>query len=302
MQPDGTYAHVPVLSEEVAAWLGPALRGRGTLVDCTLGGGGHSEKLLTEYRELRLVGIDRDDEALAASQQRLRGFSDRVRFVKANFADLAQVVGPQDDPVKGVLYDLGVSSPQLDRSDRGFQYRGDGPLDMRMDVSNQTTAADIVNSYSESELTQVISTFGEERFARRIARAIVRRRTKRPLTTTRELAEVITGAYPPATRRRGAHPARRTFQALRIELNQELESLERSLPAAIELVAAGGRIAVISYHSLEDRITKRTFAQSPSLKVLTKKPVRAGEDETQVNRRSKSGRLRVAEKLSEEAA
>lgn len=303
MNPEGTYQHVPVLPAEVAEWLRPALVGGGTLIDCTLGGAGHSEPLLQEHRDLRLIGIDRDSEALEASRHRLSPFySGRFRLVGANFADLMEIVGPQDEPVKGVLYDLGVSSPQLDRPERGFKYRGDGPLDMRMDVSIETTAADLVNKYSEDELIRVLTAFGEERFARRVARAIVRRREKRPFETTQELAETVVRAYPPATRRRGAHPARRTFQAIRVELNQEIESLERSLPAALEIVAPGGRVAVISYHSLEDRVAKRTFAQAASMKILTRKPVRPTDGEVQTNRRAKSARLRVAEKKTEEAA
>lgn len=294
--------HVPVLPAQVAGWLRPALADGGTLVDCTLGEAGHAEPLLSEHPRLRLVGIDRDDEALKTARERLSLHSGRFRLVKANFADLLQILGPQDDPVKGVLYDLGLSSSQLDRTDRGFKYRGDGPLDMRMDLSIETTAADLVNKYSEAELVRILRDYGEERFARRIARAIVRRREKRPFETTEQLAEAVVGAYPPATRRRGAHPARRTFQALRIELNQEIESLERSLPAAIDLLAPDGRVAVISYHSLEDRVAKRTFAHSSEVAVLTKKPVRPSEDEIQANRRAKSARLRVAEKAVEEAA
>ena len=313
------FEHDPVLAQEVARWLGPGLGRRGTLVDCTVGGGGHSLVLLQAHPEIRCVGIDRDDEALRAAGTGLAPFAERVRLIHGNFADLTELIRPDDGEIKSVLYDLGVSSPQLDRSDRGFKFRSGDPLDMRMDRKDATTAKDIVNGYSEEQLAKVLSRYGEERFARRIARSIVKSRASAPITTGDELAEIVTRAIPAATRRTGPHPARRTFQALRIEVNKELDALQRSLPAALDLLAAGGRIAVISYHSLEDRIVKRTFVEAargctcPSdfpvcvcgkearARILTKRPIRPTDEEIARNPRSDSARLRVAEKMGEAA-
>jgi 16S rRNA (cytosine1402-N4)-methyltransferase len=310
------YEHAPVLVHEVVEWLSPALSSGGVIVDCTVGGGGHAAALLEAAPGLRLVGIDRDDEALEASGRRLGGYGDRVRLVKANFAELGAVIGgDQAGAVEGVLYDLGVSSPQLDRAHRGFRYRGDAPLDMRMDVSGDLTAADVVNGYSETELARVIATYGEERFARRIAGAIVARRAQRKFEGTEDLADVVKGAVPAAARRSGPHPARRTFQAVRIEVNNEIENLERSLPEALQVLKPGGRVAAISYHSLEDRVVKRFFAseargcrcprdlpvcvcgRKASVRVLTRKAIRPSDEEKRRNPRSDSARLRVAAKL-----
>jgi 16S rRNA (cytosine1402-N4)-methyltransferase len=263
-----------------------------------------------------LIGLDRDDEALEAAAERLAPFGNRVRLVHRDFGQLAEVLEELDEEqLAGVLYDLGVSSPQLDRADRGFRYRGDAPLDMRMDRSQPFTAADVVNGYDERRLAGVIGRLGEERFAGRIARAIVRRRAERPFESTEDLAAVVRDAIPAATRRTGPHPARRTFQAIRIEVNGELDALAASLPAAIDALRPGGRVAVISYHSLEDRIVKRTFAEGAkgctcppdlpvcvcgrqaALRVLTRRPVRPAEQEIEDNPRADSARLRVAERL-----
>jgi 16S rRNA (cytosine1402-N4)-methyltransferase len=308
--------HTPVLLREVLSFLLPALRSGGVLVDCTLGMGGHAEAFLSELPNLSLVGIDRDEEALAAAAIKLRRFSDRVRLVQANFTEVARLIEEEGiEAVKGIFYDLGVSSPQLDRPERGFQFRGPSPLDMRMDRKDVLTAAEIVNRYPEDQLARIIASYGEERFARRVARAIVNRRRRRPFTQTDDLAEVVKEAIPAATRRRGPHPARRTFQALRIAVNRELESLEASLPEAVRVLSPEGRIAVIAYHSLEDRIVKRTFVgfargcrcppeaaicvcgRRAEVRLLTKKPVRPSAEEVTDNPRARSARLRVAQRL-----
>ncbi|MGH2720051.1 MAG: 16S rRNA (cytosine(1402)-N(4))-methyltransferase RsmH [Actinomycetota bacterium] len=311
------FQHEPVLPEEVLRWLSPALGPGLTLVDCTSGGAGHARALLRALDGLRLIGLDRDAAAIAAATERLRPFGDRVRLVRSDFSALTDVLERLGvEAPAGVLYDLGVSSPQLDHAERGFRYRGDAPLDMRMDRSQPLTAADVVNGYDERRLARVIGTLGEERFAGRIARAIVRRRAERPFSGTEDLAAVVRDAIPAATRRTGPHPARRTFQAIRIEVNGELDALRASLPAAIGALRPTGRVAVISYHSLEDRIVKRTFADAargcrcppdvpvcvcgriPEVRLLTRRPVRPGPEEIAANPRADSARLRVAEKLA----
>lgn len=310
------FGHTPVLLAEVLEWLGPAVAVSGPLADCTVGGGGHSEAFLESFPELEVVAIDRDSEALRAARERLERFGSRVSFFKSNFAEIGDVLRENGyGEVGAMLFDLGVSSPQLDRPERGFGYRPGFALDMRMDLESSLTAGDIVNEYSESELSRVIARFGEERFARRIARAIVQRRGLRPFVDAADLAEVVKAAIPAATRRTGPHPARRTFQALRIETNAELDSLEHGLEWSIDLLRTGGRIAVLSYHSLEDRMVKQFFrdaaqgcicprdlpvcvcGRKPKLKVLTSKPVRPSEGEVAENPRSDSARMRVAEKL-----
>jgi 16S rRNA (cytosine1402-N4)-methyltransferase len=311
------YTHVPVLAAEVVAALAPAfLDAPGVFVDCTVGGGGHAEALLAASPQLSLVGLDRDPAALEAASRRLAPYAGRVRLLQRRFGELSaalEAVGARE--VRGILYDLGVSSPHLDRPDRGFGYRSDGPLDMRMDPAQLLTAADVVNRYPEADLASVLSRWGEERFSRRIAAAIVRRRAQQPFTRTQDLAEVVRDAIPAATRRTGPHPARRTFQALRIEVNDELGELEATLPQAIDALEVGGRVAVISYHSLEDRLVKRTFAEAAAgcrcprdfpvcvcgaqaaLRVLTRRPVVPGPEELEANPRSASARMRVAERL-----
>lgn len=317
---EAAFEHSPVLAREVVEWLSPALGPGLTVADCTLGGAGHAAALLEAVDGLRLIGLDRDEEAIEAATERLRPFGHRVRLVRRDFARLAEVLEELDaEPLAGILYDLGVSSPQLDHAERGFRYRGDAPLDMRMDRSQPLSAADVVNGYEERRLAGVIRRLGEERFAGRIARAIVRRRADRLFSSTEDLAAVVRDAIPAATRRTGPHPARRTFQAIRIEVNGELEALEATLPAAIGALRPGGRVAAIAYHSLEDRIVKRTFADAARgcrcppdlpvcvcgreavLRVLTKRPVRPGDEEVASNPRADSARLRVAERLGEAA-
>jgi 16S rRNA (cytosine1402-N4)-methyltransferase len=262
----------------------------GTVVDMTLGAGGHAEALLRAGAE-RVIGIDRDARALVLADERLAIFGERFRSVRTTFDEVDDEV--TGGPVDGVLYDLGVSSMQLDRAERGFSYRDDGPLDMRMAgaADDEPTAADLVNSLPESELADLIYELGGERRSRRIARAIVRRR---PITSTHQLAGVIVGAV--GRRPGGPHPARRTFQALRIAVNREIEGLAASLPQAVGLLAPGGRVVVISYHSLEDRVVKTTFRDDERLTVLTKKPLRPSEDEVARNPRARSAVLRAAER------
>ena len=283
--------HDPVMVREVIGFLG----GSGTVVDMTLGAGGHAEALLSAGVG-RLVGVDRDPTALAVAGARLATFGDRFQPVRARFSEVDEDV--VDGPVDGVLFDLGVSSMQLDHSERGFSYREDGPLDMRMSDEGPT-AADLVNELSEKELADLIFEFGQETKSRRIAAAIVRARSRAPITGTDELAGIVVGAV--GRRPGGPHPARRTFQALRIAVNRELEELTASLPQAVGLLAPGGRVVVLAYHSLEDRFVKRTFLEDERLLRLTKKPVMPDEAEIAANPRARSARLRAAERLEEAA-
>jgi 16S rRNA (cytosine1402-N4)-methyltransferase len=276
--------------------------GKSLVMDATVGSGGHAEALLEAGVEA-VVGVDRDPDALEETSARLARFGTRFHPVRARFSQLEEVADrTKVTLVGGILYDLGVSSMQLDRPERGFSYRGAGPLDMRMgqEEERSPSAADVVNRYSEEDLARVIFEYGEERFARRIARAIVRARSRRPISTTDELAAIVAGAVP--RKRGGPHPARRTFQALRIEINRELEELAASLPQAAGLLEPSGRLVAISYHSLEDRIVKRFLLGDPRLGVLTRKPVRASEEERRANPRARSARLRAAERLEQEAA
>src|SRR3712207_970156 len=256
-------AHVPVLRERVLDLLAPALDRPGSvLVDATLGLGGHTEAVLERLPEARVVGIDRDPDALARSRERLQPYAERVTFAHAVYDELPEVLAELGLPsVDGVLFDLGVSSMQLDREDRGFAYAEDAPLDMRMDGTTGRTAADVLNTYSVEELARVLRDYGEERFARRIAGRIVAERDREPFTRSARLVELVRDAIPAATRRTGGHPAKRTFQALRIEVNDELAVLRRALPAAVDALAVGGRIVVMSYHSLEDRIAKQVLVR-----------------------------------------
>jgi 16S rRNA (cytosine1402-N4)-methyltransferase len=272
------------------------LSGKPVVVDATVGAGGHAEALL-EAGIGTVVGLDRDSTALREASTRLGRFGPRFRAVRSTFSRLAEAVRGQGfQTVTGVLYDLGVSSIQLEATDRGFSYRTPGPLDMRMGEDEQgPTAADVVNTYPEERLSQIIFEHGEERFARRIAAAIVRARSRAPLSNTSELAAVVAAAVP--RRRTGPHPARRTFQAIRIEVNGELEELTASLPQAVTLLEPGGRLVAISYHSLEDRLVKRFLAGEPRIRVLNKKVVRPGAAETSRNSRARSARLRAGERL-----
>jgi 16S rRNA (cytosine1402-N4)-methyltransferase len=310
--------HVPVLLERVTELLAPALATDGAvLVDATLGLAGHSLALLAAHPGLRLVGLDRDPDARAEASRRIEaaGCADRVTLVPAVFDELPDVLDRLGlTEVHGVLFDLGVSSLQLDRPDRGFSYSADAPLDMRMDPDGPRTAADVVNTYSSGDLTRVLRVYGEERFASRIAAAITRERDREPFTRTARLAELVRDAIPAATRRTGGHPAKRTFQALRIEVNDELGVLERALPAALDALAVGGRIAVITFHSLEDRIVKQTFAAgaadrtppgmpvplpelAPVLRLLTRGGEAPSDAETAANPRAASARIRAAERI-----
>jgi 16S rRNA (cytosine1402-N4)-methyltransferase len=267
------------------------LAGRGTVVDMTLGAGGHAEALFGAGVG-QVIGVDRDPTALAMAGERLGAHRDRFRPVRARFSEVdEEVVGGQVD---GVLFDLGVSSMQLDQGERGFGYRTDGPLDMRMAgaTDDEPSAADLVNDLPESELADLIFEYGEEHRSRRIARAIVR---NRPIVTTDQLARVVAGAL--GRRPGGPHPARRTFQALRIAVNREIEELSASLPQAVGLLVPGGRVVVIAYHSLEDRVVKYAFREDERVAVLTKKPRRPSEDEVARNPRSRSALLRAAERI-----
>jgi 16S rRNA (cytosine1402-N4)-methyltransferase len=280
--------HRPVLVRQVVE----LLAGADTVVDMTVGTGGHAEALL-EAGVAQVVGIDRDTNALAVAAERLARYGRRFRGSPALFSrvqEVAEEAGVRE--AEGVLYDLGVSSLQLDRAERGFSYRGEGPLDMRM--GDGPSAADVVNTYSEEDLVRVIREFGEERFAGRITRAILRARSRSPIRTTRELAAVVAAAVP--KRRGGPHPARRTFQAIRIEVNREIEELTASLPRAVQLLAPGGRLVAISYHSLEDRVIKRFLRDEEAVEVLTRKPVRPSAAEQDRNPRARSAKLRAAER------
>jgi 16S rRNA (cytosine1402-N4)-methyltransferase len=280
--------HTPVMVDEVISFL----RGRGVVVDMTVGAGGHAEALLEAGVE-RVVGVDRDPAALELARERLAPFGDRFRTIASRFSGIDDVaLGAAAD---GLLYDLGVSSMQLDAPERGFAYRNDGPLDMRMGDEGPT-AADLVNELPEEELATIIFRFGEERRSRRVAHAIV---SSRPIESTDQLARVVAGAL--GRRPGGPHPARRTFQALRIAVNREIEELSASLPQAAGLLAPGGRVVAIAYHSLEDRVVKQTFSTDARLKVLTKHPLRPAPAESAANPRARSARLRAAERVEEAA-
>jgi len=268
------------------------LAGKARVLDLTLGAGGHAAALL-EAGVRDVVGVDRDPAALALATERLAHFGERFRAHRARFAEMSEEIAPE--PVDGILYDLGVSSMQLDQAERGFSFRHDAPLDMRMGPDGPS-AADLVNTLDERELADILFRFGDERRSRRIAAAIVRRR---PVQTTDQLAGIVVGAV--GRRPGGPHPARRTFQALRIAVNRELEELAASLPRAVGLLEPGGRVVVISYHSLEDGLVKRGFRDDERLQVLTKKPMRPSMEEVERNPRARSARLRAAERLPEAA-
>ncbi|MGW7679995.1 16S rRNA (cytosine(1402)-N(4))-methyltransferase RsmH [Kribbella sp. NPDC054772] len=315
---DAADRHVPVMLERVVALLAPALARPGAvLVDATLGLGGHSEAFLREFPEVRLIGFDRDPAALRLAGERLAPYADRLTLVHAVYDELPRALADLGVPaIDGILFDLGVSSMQLDEAERGFAYSQDAPLDMRMDSTGPTTAADIVNTYSAADLARILFQYGEEKFARRIADRIVREREIEPFTNSARLSELVRNAIPQAARRTGGHPAKRTFQALRIEVNGELQVLRRALPAALGALALHGRIVVMSYHSLEDRITKQVFAAAtktdvpddlpvipaghePYLKLLTRGAERPTEDEVAANPRAASARVRAAERIRE---
>ncbi|NPV71613.1 MAG: 16S rRNA (cytosine(1402)-N(4))-methyltransferase RsmH [Firmicutes bacterium] len=289
--------HVPVLLQETMDLLGP--RAGGVYVDCTVGHGGHSYEILRmSGPDGVVIGIDRDPSAIAMAQERLREFGNRFIPVRSNFERLVEIVrGAGRDTVDGMLFDFGVSSAQLDLPGRGFTYNVDAPLDMRMDPDQETTAADLVNEMEPGELARIIREYGEERWAFRIAQFIAQKRKIRPISTTAELVDVIKAAIPAAARRKGGHPARRTFQALRIATNRELEVIEKALRDAVGVTRRGGRVCAISFHSLEDRIVKRTFASMSRerVRLLTRKPAMPGREEIERNPRSRSARLRAVE-------
>jgi 16S rRNA (cytosine1402-N4)-methyltransferase len=285
------FFHIPVLSQEIITGL--EVVAGGWYLDATTGGGGHSELILQAAPDVNLVAIDRDIQALTAAKARLQEYGDRVQFWQGNYADYQS----GEQKFDGIIADLGVSSVQLDVAERGFSFQKEAPLDMRMDRSQPTTAADLVNRTSEVELAKIIFTYGEERMSRQIARDIV---AQRPFTTTTQLAYTIGGAVPKAYRYGRIHPATRTFQALRIAVNQELSSLEKFLAVAPTWLKSGGKIGLISFHSLEDRIIKHTLRETESLKVLTKKPIIATEQELNTNPRSRSAKLRWAVKIENE--
>jgi 16S rRNA (cytosine1402-N4)-methyltransferase len=313
-------SHVPVLLDRVVALLAPALDHEGAvLLDCTLGLGGHSEAVLERCGRARVVGIDRDQHALAMAGERLAAYGDRFTGVHAVYDEIPEVL---DDlglsEVDGVLFDLGVSSMQLDVRERGFAYAEDAPLDMRMDDSAESggrTAAEVLNTYSAADLTRILKEYGEERFARKIANAVVREREKEPFTTSARLVELLYAEIPAPARRTGGHPAKRTFQALRMEVNDELAVLRRAIPAAIDAIGVGGRVVVESYHSLEDRLVKRAFTAvtrldvpedlpfvpegaEPALRLVTRGAEVADEHEIEQNPRAASVRLRAVERVT----
>jgi 16S rRNA (cytosine1402-N4)-methyltransferase len=298
------FHHFPVMVKEVVSWLLP--RTASSICDGTVGQGGHAEAILDAMQGV-LIGVDRDEDALGVCKKRLSRFGERVVLVKGLFVDLPLHLNRAGfQRTDGVLLDLGVSSRQLDDSQRGFSFQSDGPLDMRMDQSSGQTAADLVNSLSEPELADLIYQYGEERFSRRIARAIVHARLDYVFRTTQQLVGVIKGAVPAAYRNGRIHCATRTFQALRIAVNRELETLEEALRGMVGILSPGGRIAVISFHSLEDRIVKHTFralstGDDARLKVLTKKPHLPTDEEARLNPRARSAKLRVAERISQES-
>lgn len=310
-EPPAPFEHEPVMVEEITAVFAdvPA----GTVADVTLGGGGHSAALLRSRADIDVLGIDQDADALAAARDTLDEFHDRVRTSRRRFDAIHEAMQEHGiERLSGALFDLGVSSPQLDRGERGFSYRHDGPLDMRMDDTQPWSAADIVNGYAEDELARMIRRHGDERFANRIARAIC---AARPVQSTAELAAIVTDAIPAAARRTGGHPAKRTFQAIRIEVNDELGVLPGALDDAVEATVPGGRIAVLSYHSGEDRIVKERFAVAAgacdcpvdlpcvcgavqTVRLVRGVPKRPSAQERDRNRRAASARLRVVERIA----
>jgi len=309
--------HTPVLRERVFALLAPALTRPGAVfVDATVGLGGHSEYALRTFPDLTVVGIDRDASALEISRDRLAPWGVRLHLVHAVYDEIPQVLADAGiRSVDGILFDLGVSSMQLDDPERGFAYSIDAPLDMRMSTTDERTAADIVNEYSEAELTSILREFGEERFAARIARGIARARAQEPITSSARLVEIIRAAIPAAARRTGGNPAKRTFQALRVEVNGELDVLRSAIPAALDVLNLGGRLVVLSYQSLEDRIVKAEFTRrttldvppdlpfvpegsEPSFELLVRGSQQASASEVEDNPRAASVRLRAIERIA----
>jgi len=308
------FKHVSVLLNECIEALD--IKGNGIYVDCTLGGAGHSSHIVSHLsKDGMLIGIDQDNDALKAAKERLKDF-ENVKYVHNNFYNIESILNELDiDKVDGILADLGVSSYQLDEASRGFSYMKDAPLDMRMDRDNDFSAYEIINNYSEDEIAKIIKNYGEERFAKRIANFIVNRRTEKPIETTFELVDIIKAAIPAKMRRDGPHPAKRTFQAIRIEVNSELKILNKTIEDGVNKLNKGGRMAIITFHSLEDRIVKLKFRELenpctcprefpicacgkvPIVKVISKKGIAPTENEIEENPRSRSAKLRIIEKL-----
>jgi 16S rRNA (cytosine1402-N4)-methyltransferase len=310
------FEHITVLKNEAIEGLN--IRPDGIYVDCTLGGGGHSEAILKQLTTGHLYAFDQDDKAIEAASVRLERISSNWTIIPRNFRYIREALDELGiTKVDGVLYDLGVSSPQFDVAERGFSYQHDGPLDMRMDVRKELTAKTIVNEWPYQELVKIFFRYGEEKFAKSIARVIEKARLEHPIETTYELSDLIKAGIPAAARRKGGHPAKRVFQALRIAVNDELTVFEDSLEQAIELITVGGRLSVITFHSLEDRLCKQIFqsyskgpelppgmpaipeGEGPLLKLINRKPIIATEEEQAENRRSRSAKLRIAEKIRE---
>ncbi|WP_068672482.1 16S rRNA (cytosine(1402)-N(4))-methyltransferase RsmH [Oceanobacillus sp. Castelsardo] len=310
------FEHYSVLRDESIKGL--AIKENGTYIDCTLGGGGHSEQIASKLSEEGLlIAFDQDQDALEAAKQRLEKYQDRILFIHANFREMEEKLREHRiEHVDGILFDLGVSSPQLDRGDRGFSYQQDARLDMRMNQSAELTAYDIVNNWSYNQLVSIFFRYGEEKFSKQIARKIEESRNIKTIETTYELVEIIKDAIPAPARRKGGHPAKRIFQALRIAVNDELEAFNSAIYQAAKVVDIEGRIAVITFHSLEDRLCKQAFKKwstpkptprnlpiipkefEAPFKLITRKPIIAGNDELEENRRSRSAKLRVVEKVN----
>ena len=308
------FSHRPVLLDECLEGLD--IKPDGIYVDGTAGGAGHSKEIAKRLKNGMLIAIDQDETAIAVVKERLSEFGDRVRVVRSNFSEVASVCASLGvEKIDGILLDLGVSSYQLDTAERGFSYMSDAELDMRMDKRNPLTAKTVVNEYSEERIKKILFEYGEERFSAQIASSIIRAREKKLIESTAELAEIIKGAIPPKAREGGHHPAKRSFQAIRIEVNSELDVIEPTIRDANELLAPGGRMAIITFHSLEDRIVKQSFASlatgctcprefpvcvcgnKPKIKIVNKKPIVSGKAELDANPRARSAKLRVAEKL-----
>lgn len=308
------FSHVPVLLREVLEGLN--LGNDKIYVDCTIGGAGHSEKILENTKNSMLIGIDQDEDAILASSKRLEKYKSRVKIVRSNFANIKNVLASLNiKKVDGILADLGVSSHQIDTASRGFSFRFDGDLDMRMDMSQSLSAKNVVNEYSEENLKRIFKDFGEEKFASSIARKIVNERKKEPIVTTKQLEKIILSAVPRYKGNDGSSNVQRTFQAIRIEVNHELDILENFIRDAESVLSPGGRLVIITFHSLEDRIVKQTFkdlatgcicpsdfpvcvcGRKPKVKIVTPHPITATTEELETNRRSASAKLRVIEKL-----
>ncbi len=308
------FKHVSVLLNEAVDGL--SVRRSGIYVDGTLGGGGHSEAILKRNGSLRLIGIDRDTEAIDAAGKRLEEFKDRITLVNSNFSNIKEVLASLNiDKIDGAVLDLGVSSYQLDNAERGFSYMKDAPLDMRMNQNDIKSAYDVVNGYEKDALCDIFYRYGEEKWSKRIAEFIINRREKESIKTTKELADIISAAIPAGARDKGSHPAKRVFQAIRIEVNGELEILKNAIQDFVSCLNSGGRLAIITFHSLEDRIVKQCFGElaagctcprdfpvcvcgkQPAVRVITKKPILPSKEEQEGNLRSKSAKLRIAEKL-----